>query len=121
MAYENNHDFTDWLYNRYVVALRKNDYTRMIVFSDVLNQYVIKVLSQRKFSKQKRHAKELLKTIEKAHKNETIHKLLLTGDEGKQEFEKAMADYEAMLREMDFSEETITELVIEKRFNYGND
>ncbi len=121
MAYENNNDFTDWIYNRYVEALRKEDYVRMLVFLDVLNQYIFKALAQRKFSKLRRHAKELVKDIDKAHRNGNPRKLLLTGDEGQKEFEKTIADYEQSLRDMNCSEEMITELVIEKRFNYGND
>jgi len=121
MAYDNNNDFTDWLYNSYVRALRKEDYVRMLVFSDVLNQYISKALSQRKFSNLRRHAKELVKTIDKANRNGNPRKLLLTGEEGEQEFKKTIADYEQSLREMNLSEETITELIIEKRFNYGID
>lgn len=121
MAYENNNDFTDWLYNRYVEALRKNDTIRVLVFLDALNQYFIKALTQRRFSKQKRYTGNLLKSIEKAHKNGTANKLTLIGEEWQQEFQKAIADYEKSLREMDFDEETIRELIIEKKCNYGND
>lgn len=121
MAYRNNNDFTDWLYNAYVVAIRRNDTKRALVFLDVLNQYVFRVLAKRKSGKRKRHAKELLKTVQKAAKNGTTHKLVLTGEEGLREFEAAMAKYEKALREMGLGEETITELVNEKKMEYGND
>jgi ubiquinone biosynthesis protein Coq4 len=121
MAYENNNDFADWLYNRYVEALRKNDTIRALVFLDVMNQYFIKALTQRRFSKQKRYTGNLLKSIEKAHKNGTANKLTLLGEEWQREFEKAIADYERNLRAMDFNEEHIRELIIEKKYNYGNE
>jgi hypothetical protein len=120
MAYENNNEFTDWLYNRYVEAMRKNDIMRQFVFYDVLNEYINKTLNQHKFRGLKRYANNLLKTIQKAHKNGTAKKLELSGDEWQLEFQKAMADYEKNLREMDFDENTIREMIIEKKMNYGN-
>lgn len=121
MAYENNNEFSEWLYNRYVETWRKGDITKAFVFSDILRVYIEIALKQRKFSKQKRRANELYKTIYKALQNKTTNKLLLTGQEGTLEFEKTIADYEAMLREMNCPEETMKDLIIEKRFNYGND
>lgn len=121
MAYQNNNDFTDWLYNRYIEAMRKNDTVRQFVFYDVLNQFICTALNQRRFSGLKRYANNLLKTIQKAHKNGTAHKLPLSGEEWKQEFHKAIADYEKSLHEMGFGEETIKELIIEKKYNYGKD
>lgn len=121
MTYQNNNDFADWLYNRYVEALRKSDTLRAIVFYDVLNQYISKALTLRGLNAQKRYTRKLLKTIEKAHKNGTPHKLQLLGAEWQSEFQKAIADYEKNLREMGVDEETITELIIEKKCNYGND
>ncbi|ALR29280.1 hypothetical protein ATE47_01470 [Chryseobacterium sp. IHB B 17019] len=121
MTYGNNNEFAEWLYNRYVEALRKSDAMRAMSFYDVLNQYILKALADRRLSKQKCYADKLLKTIQKAHKNGTANKLQLLGEEWQREFEKAMADYENMLREMDLGEETITALLIEKRYNYGND
>lgn len=121
MAYENNNEFTDWLYNRYVEAMRKGDLMKAFTFSETLREYIARALYQRKFSKQRQHAKELDKMINKALQNSTTHKLLLTGDEGQKEFENTIAEYEKKLREWNFSEEYIREMVIERRFNYGND
>lgn len=102
-------------------AWRKQDITKAFVFSDVLRAYIDKALSQRKFSKQKRHANELNKTIYKALQNSSTHKLLFTGQEGVDEFNAEIAKYEQRLREAGCSEEYIREMVIEKKFNYGND
>lgn len=121
MAYENNNVFTDWLYNRYVESLRKKDIIKQFIFFDVINQFVNKALTQRRFSQQRRYANNLIKAIQKAHKNGTSHKLQLSGEEWQREFEKAIADYERNLRELDFDEEQIRELIIEKKCNYGND
>lgn len=120
MEHDKTNDFTDWLYNRYIESLRKEDFARMLVFLDVMNQYFIKALTQRRFSKQKRYMAKLLKTIEKAHKSGTTKKLQLVGVEWQQEFERAIKEYETALTELNFSKERIKELVIEKRCNYGN-
>ncbi len=121
MAYTTpNYDFTDWLYNRYVEARRKNDFLKAFVFLDVLNQFVIWT-DQPKYRQQKRYAKELIKAIGKAVKNSTAHRLLLRGEEGQREFEQKMAAYEKELNEIGYDQETIRELVIDKRWNYGND
>jgi predicted amidophosphoribosyltransferase len=121
MTYENNNAFTDWLYNRYVESLRKKDIVKQFLFFDVINEFLKKALSQRKFSQQRRYANSLLRSIQKAHKNGTTEKLQLSGEEWQREFEKAIADYERNLRELDFDEEHIQELIIEKKCNYGND
>lgn len=120
MTYENNKDFLDWLYNRYVEAYKKNQLSRTTAFFDVLNRYMMTVLSQRKFSKEKRHAKELLQTIQKSLQQGRTHQLLFTGKEGREEFEKAIANYERSLRESDLTEEIIRELLIQKKMNNGN-
>ena len=119
MAYENHNEFTDWLYNRFVEAYRKNNSVKAFIFLDVLTEYIGKVLHARKFARQRRHAKELLKSLHTSFKDGSTAKLLLTGSEGKQEFEKAIADYERMLTQIGYGEETIKELIIEKKMNYG--
>lgn len=116
----NHNDFADWLYNRYVESIRNEDFVSLTVFFDVLNKYKDTVLTLRGLSKQKRHADKLLKIIHKAHKHRTTKKIQLTGAEWKQEFERAITEYETMLTEMNLSKETIKEMVIEKRCNYGN-
>lgn len=116
----NEKSFTDWLYNRYVEASRKNDSVQTSIYLDLLDRCV-NTMTQRKFSRLRRYARERIKTITVAMKNGKLNKLLFTGDEGQQEFETAMADYEKRLREMYFSEESIREMVIQKRMNYGND
>lgn len=117
---ENEKTLTDWLYNRFVEASRKGKYEQTDIYLELLNKCV-NTMTQRKFGTLRRFARERLKTIYNALKNGTVKKLLLTGDEGTKEFERTISDYEKSLREMNFSEEAIKELVIEKRFNYGND
>ncbi len=119
MAFENSNEFTDWLYNRFVEASRKDNIVKAFIFLDVLRVYTEMVLHARKYSRQRRHAKGLLKSIEVSFKDKTTAKLLLTGIEGKQEFEKAMADYERMLIDLGYSRELIDDRLIDKRFNYG--
>ncbi|RLJ75167.1 hypothetical protein [Pedobacter alluvionis] len=120
MNNDTDNKFTDWIYNRYVESIRNEDFTRMTLFFDVLSKYINTSLTQRRQSKQRRYADRLLKAIHKAHKSGTAKKLQLAGAEWQQEFEKAIAEYETMLTDMNLSKETIQEMVIEKRFNYGN-
>jgi vancomycin permeability regulator SanA len=120
METNNEKAFTDWLYNRYVEAVRKNDYRQMSIYLDLLNRCV-SMMTQRKFSRLRRLARERIKAITIAYKSGKLKKLLLAGEEGVTEFETAMADYEKKLRKMYFPEERIKEMLIEKRMNYGND
>ncbi|HRB71481.1 MAG: hypothetical protein E2604_11395 [Flavobacterium sp.] len=117
---ENEKALTDWLYNRFVEASRKGKHEQTDIYLELLNKCV-NTMTQRKFGTLRRFARGRLKTIYTALKSGTVKKLLLTGDEGTKEFEKTISDYEKSLREMNFPEETIKELVIEKRINYGND
>jgi len=112
--------FADWLYNRFVENYRKQDISKAFIFYDVLIQYKLFAQQLTKLSDQRRHIKQLHGNITKALKEKKADTLLLTGDEGQKEFEKTIADFEAMLRDMNCPEETIRDLVIEKRFNYGN-
>jgi predicted transcriptional regulator len=121
MSYVVNNDFADWIYNRYVEFLRKKDLKSTMVFLDVLEKYISTGLTERKFSRQRRHANGLLKTIYKAMKTGKSDKLELTGKEWTQEFEKKIKEYEKSLIDMGFDEETIEQMVIEKKYNYGND
>lgn len=120
MAYLQNYDFTDWLYNRYVEAIRNNDTSKAVVYTEVLNQFIRWTFNHPRYSQQKRHARLLIKEIYRAIKNGTSHKLVVTGEEGKQEFQQKMAEYEQELRDAGFPEDSIIELVVEKRLNYGN-
>jgi len=117
---ENEKGYTDWLYNRYVDAVRINDHVKAGVYLDLLER-CLNMFTTRKFSRLRRYARERLKVITNAQRKSALSKLLLTGEEGTREFEKNMYDYEQGLREMLFSEETIRELVIEKKINYGSD
>lgn len=68
MAYENNHDFTDWLYNRFVESFKKGNVSQALIYSDTLGEYIRTALAQRKFSGWRRHANQLYKSIIKALK-----------------------------------------------------
>lgn len=117
---ENEKGYTDFLYNRYVEAVRINDHVKSWIYLDMLERCV-NMFTTRKFSRLRRYARERLKVIKTAQRASKLSKLLLTGDEGKREFEKTIYDYEQGLRELLFSEETIRDLVVQKRMNYGSD
>ncbi|WP_316795531.1 hypothetical protein [Pedobacter agri] len=121
MSYDTNNDFSNWIYNRYVESLRKKDLRTTIIFLDVLEKYISSGLTDRKFSIYRRHANGLLKTIYKAQKTGKSDKLQLTGKEWTEEFERKISDYKKQLTDMNLSEETIQQLVTEKKMNYGND
>jgi len=121
MTAKNENDFVDWLYNRYVEALRNKDFLQMSIYFDVLDRCVSMAFSQRKFSSLRTRAKKRLKEIATAGKNGTLCKLDFVGEEFVREFEKAMQDYEQTLKDQGFSQQLIRDLVIEKRCNYGND
>lgn len=121
MSYDTNNDFSNWIYNRYVESLRKKDLRATMIFLDVLEKFISSGLTDRKFSRHRRHANGLLKTIYKAIKTGKSDKLELTGKEWTQEFERKISEYEKQLIEMNLSEETIQQLVTEKKMNYGND
>lgn len=113
--------FADWLYNRFVENYKNHNIVEAFVFLDILSRYQMFAMEVRKLSDQRRHIKELYGNINKALKNRTAHKLLLTGEEGTAEFKKEMKAYEDRLREQGFSESYITECVSDKAMNYyGN-
>ncbi len=117
---ENEKGYTDWLYNRYVDAVRMNDHMRATIYLDLLEK-CIGMFNSRKFSRLRRLARELLKEIYRAQRSGTLAKLLLRGEEGAREFERKMFDYEQQLRDLHFSEDKIKEMVIDKRINYGQE
>lgn len=47
MAFENSNEFTDWLYNRFVEASRKDNIVKAFIFLDVLRVYIEMVLHAR--------------------------------------------------------------------------
>ncbi|MFC3356056.1 hypothetical protein [Sphingobacterium zeae] len=113
--------FADWLYNRFVENYKNHNIVEAFVFLDILSRYQMFAMEVRKLSDQRRHIKELYSNINKALKNGTAHKLLLTGEEGGAEFKKEMKAYEDRLRAQGFSESYITECVSDKAMNYdGN-
>lgn len=113
--------FADWLYNRFVENYKNHNIVEAFIFLDILSRYQMFAMEVRKLSDQRRHIKELYRNINKALKNGTAHKLLLTGEEGAAEFKKEMKAYEDRLREQGFSESYITECVSDKAMNYdGN-
>ncbi|MBO9676315.1 MAG: hypothetical protein J7577_22935 [Sphingobacteriaceae bacterium] len=121
MSYNTNNDFADWIYNRYVEFLKAKDYTRSMLFLDVLEKYINTGLTERKFSRHRRYANALLKRIYKAMKTGKTNTLELTGKEWQEEFQRVISDYEKMLIDLNLPQEVIKEMVIEKKLSYGND
>ena len=120
MEQDNEKGLTDWLYNRYVEALRKSETKEMTIYWTILNRCAYG-MNLRKFGTLRRYAKERIKVINTAFKSGKAKKMLFTGDEGIKEFEQTISAYEKNLREMLFSEENIKKMVTVKRLNYGND
>lgn len=94
MAFEKHEEFTDWLYNRFVEASRKEHSTKALVFLDVLREYNEQILQGRKYSRQRRHATKLIKAISTCIEGNTVAELLPTGRDGQQELDKAIKYYE---------------------------
>ncbi len=113
-------DFTEYLYNRYVEAERKNDFDRGRIYEDLLDRCIY-TLTSRKYSTIRRYAKELQKKISSARKNGTTSRLRLVGEEGKREFEKMIKEYRQSLIEEGIPEEIITGMVMHRKNNYDND
>jgi hypothetical protein len=116
-----DNSLVDWLYNRFVEAVRKNDYSKSFIYEDVLNKTIHLLPAGRKYSALKRRAKALTKEILKASKSSSPKELHYTGAEFVADFKRAIAEYEQELRDLDIDEETIKEMVIEKKMNYGYD
>ncbi|AZA99146.1 hypothetical protein EG359_05805 [Chryseobacterium joostei] len=110
--------FADWLYNRFVENYKNQNVVEAFIFLDILSRYQLFAQEIRKLSDQRRHIKELHRTITKALKEGTAHRLRLAGEEGTAEFNKVMAEYEAQLREIGLSESYITDRVSDKKMNY---
>lgn len=110
--------FADYLYNRFVEHYKNHQVTEAFIFLDILSRYERFAMEVRKLSDQRRHIKELYRTINKALKEGSAHKLLFTGDEGTAEFNRVMKAYEDYLRETGLSEESITEYVSDRKMNY---
>jgi hypothetical protein len=120
MAYESLYEFTEWCYNSYVDAVRAHEYTKAYLLRQVLQQHYTLNLKPGRFVSQRQQARNLLRAIDKAEKagiTDTIH---YTGAKFLQELNAALADYEALLRRMDFPEDYIQELLIQKKLDYGN-
>lgn len=77
-------------------------------------------LKGRRLTTQRQSAKNRLKDIMSAMKAGKLDKLTYSGVEGQREFEEVIAAYEKELKDFGFSEETINELIILKKENYGN-
>ncbi len=110
--------FADWLYNRFVENYKNQNVVEAFIFLDILSRYQLFAQEIRKLSDQRRHIKELHRTVTKALKEGTAHRLHLSGEEGTAEFNKVMAEYEAQLREIGLSESYITDRVSDKKMNY---
>lgn len=110
--------FADWLYNRFVEKYKNQNVVEAFIFLDILSRYQLFAQEIRKLSDQRRHIKELHRTITKALKEGTAHRLHLAGEEGTAEFNRVMAEYEAQLREIGLSESYITDRVSDKKMNY---
>ncbi|SOD17769.1 hypothetical protein [Pedobacter xixiisoli] len=113
-------EFTEYLYNRYVDAVRNDKYTAEQIYDDLLRRCVYN-LPSRKYSRIRRYARELVKKITLAKKNGISGKLLFVGEEGKREFEEVIEQYRQSLIEQGLPEETIDRWVIDKKKYYGND
>ncbi len=110
--------FADWLYNRFVENYKNQNVVEAFIFLDILSRYQLFAQEIRKLSDQRRHIKELHRTITKALKEGTAHRLHLAGEEGIAEFNRVMAEYEAQLRKIGLSESYITDRVSDKKMNY---
>ncbi|HCD9236064.1 TPA: hypothetical protein NEG48_003084 [Elizabethkingia anophelis] len=119
MAYESLNEFTEWCYNKYVEYTRKNDFIRSSIYEDVLKNHLQWNLKGRRLVTQRHLAKFLVKNIYKAHIEGKTDKLTYTGEKGKKEFEDEMTKYEELLRKENFPDDSIRELVIMKREQYG--
>lgn len=111
--------FADWLYNRFVENYKNQNVVEAFIFLDILSRYQLFAQEISKLSDQRRHIKELHRTITKALKEGTAHRLLLAGEEGTAEFNREMKEFEDYLRKIGLSEEYITEAVSDKKMNYG--
>lgn len=83
--------FADWLYNRFVEKYKNQNVVEAFIFLDILSRYQLFAQEIRKLSDQRRHIKELHRTITKALKEGTAHRLHLAGEEGTAEFNRAMS------------------------------
>ncbi len=117
----NETTLVDWIYNRFVEAVRKNDFIQSSIYQDILNKTINLLPSGRKYSAIKRRAKEHQKEITIAYKSGKPQKLQYTGTEFVADFNRVIAEYEIELRNMDFDEDTIQYLLSEKKLSYGND
>lgn len=113
--------FSDWLYNRFVEAVRKDEISKSFIYQDILQQTENLLPNGRKYSALKRRSKAHLKDISKAFKNGSLKKLHYTGAEFVADFNRAIEEYEKELRNTDFDEDTINYLLSIKKETYGND
>ncbi|WP_412468798.1 hypothetical protein [Pedobacter sp. KLB.chiD] len=111
----------DWLYNRFVEAVRNDDYRKIFIYEDVLHQINNLLPSGRKYTAMKKRAKAHLKEILKASKGGALKKLHYTGAEFTADFNRIIEAYEKELHNTDFDEETINYLLNIKKETYGND
>ena len=109
-------EFIDFIYNRYVDAVRRHDSSDLQYWKILDN--CMSMLSMRKYAALRRHARERLKDIKRAIQSEPPIKLRKVGQEGEIEFRKEIEDYEKRLREFNFSEDFIRERIIQKREDY---
>jgi len=120
MAYETLNDFTDWCYNRFVECNRKSKFSEAGIYHDMLKKHFEWNLKGRRLVTQRLRAKNRLLDIWEATKSGKLDKLTYSGAEGRKEFNDVMAAYEKELQAFGFPEEIITELIIQKKENYGN-
>lgn len=120
MAYETLNDFTDWCFNRFVEHNREGKYTVAGIYHDMLKKHFEWNLKGRRLTTQRQRAKNRLHDIMNAMKAGKLDKLTYTGEEGKKEFNDVIAAYEKQLRDFGYPEETINELIILKKENYGH-
>ncbi len=115
MAYDTLDEFTEWCYNSYVEATRSDRYREATVYYLVLHQHLTLNLKARRLVSQRIKAKSLLKDIDNAGKAGKSYSLTYTGEKGVHEFKEMIAAYEKQLRELGYSEDNITELIIQKK------
>lgn len=121
MANENERDYFEWLYNRYVEAFRKKEYQHTTIYYDALERFVWMMPKTGKYSGQHRYAKQFLKIITDANRNGTVGKLQLSGQEFTREYERVISEYRKTLTDEGWGEETVNYLVSIKQESYGND